>query len=543
MAKSSMTIFRFADCELDTRLYELRVGEESVSVQPQIFNLLLYLVENRDRVVTKNELYDEIWPGRVISEATLSSGIKTARQAIGDDGASQKYIKTIHGRGFRFVGQLEIVDDLEVGKQVSLNEEATTNRLDEHTRIASYTPAIVVLPFVNLSGDPDQEYFSDGITEDVITELSRFRSLSVIARTSAFAYKNRDVNIQTIGDQLGVDYAVEGSVRRIGNRVRITAQLIEAATGKHVWANRYDREIDDIFDVQDEVTRTIVATVGGRLEDHRIRSGGHGTRDWGVYDLILRAQALHYRILKQCNSEAHTILMQAMNIDPDNARVHSLLGAVLLLDYTMWWAESSHETLDRALMHGRKSIQLDNSDSLAHARLGETLIHINLNEAKRHFEKALELNPNDSESRALYSLYFMAIGNTDRALAELELVRKIDPFERVWTPWFRGEALFLAERYEEAIENFEEVTEPINDLRLTLSACYAQIGKIDTAKKVLWEYLAQAEQEMPNFPGMDFTNWIDFVKVAAGYQDEKHHRLIVEAMRKAWPTDNITGSV
>jgi TolB-like protein len=316
-----------------------------------------------------------------------------------------------------------------------------------------YEPSIAVLPFDNISGDPEQEYFSDGITEDIITELSRFRSLSVIARSSSFTFKNKESDVIMIGDELGVDYIVEGSVRKQQDRVRITAQLVEAASGTHVWAQRYDRELQDIFDVQDEVTQMIVATVGGRLEDHRIRIRDRaGANSWSVYDLVLSAQANHYRILSSANAEARQLLDKAMEIDPDNARCHSLMGAVDLLDYTSGWTPTPENTLGQALRHGRRSIQLDNSDSLAHARLGETLIHYRkLKESRRHFEKALELNPNDSESRALYSIYLVAADNPERALAELETVRKIDPYERVWYPWLRGEALFFNGQYEEAI--------------------------------------------------------------------------------------------
>jgi adenylate cyclase len=397
-------------------------------------------------------------------------------------------------------------------------------------------PSIAVLPFTNLSDDPEQEYFSDGITEDIIIELSKFRTLSVIARNSSFTYKNKHSNIRTVGDQLGVEYIVEGSVRRSRDRVRITAQLVETSSGVHVWAHRYDRELKDIFDVQDEVTQMIVATVGGRLEDHRTRVKDRiGSKKWNAYDLILRAQAHHYRILKSSNAEARVLLERAMEIDSDNARLHSLSGAVELLDYVLAWAQSPQETLESALRHGRKSIQLDNSDSLAHARLGETLIHLKqLRESKRHFDKALELNPNDSEARALYSVYLVAAGDPEQALAELETVRKIDPFERVWIPWLRGEALFLAERYMEAIESFEEVTEPINDLRATLAACYAQTGQFAAAKKLVHEYLAHAREEMPNFPGARFLNWIDFWRKSANYTNDKNHQLFLEAIRKAW---------
>jgi len=348
--------------------------------------------------------------------------------------------------------------------------------------------------------------------------------------------KEQGLDLAGIAARLNADYLVEGSVRRERDRVRITAQLIEAASGGHVWANRYDREVEDIFQLQDEVARMIVATVGGRLEDHGASFRGLDCCDWSVYDLILRAQALHYRILKPGNEEARAILASTLEREPDNARVHSLLGAVLLLDCTMNWSESPREVLDQALQHGRKAVRLDPLDSLARARLGETLIHFHkFGESKRQFDKALELNPNDSAARALYSLYWVATGDAESALQELETARRIDPYERTWIPWFRGEALFMAERYAEAIENFEEVTEPINDLRLTLSACYAHCDDLDSARRLLREYLLEAREEMPNFPGLELDAWVDYVKSAAGYQDETHHRLLIDALHQVWP--------
>ena len=422
---------------------------------------------------------------------------------------------------------------------ISSKAEAIPATRETRERKSSDKPVIVVLPFDNLSGDPGQDYFSVGISKDIITELSRFRSLSVIAHSSSRSVRERGVDHLGIASQLNADYVVEGSVRRANNTVRITAQLVEAMSGEHVWANRYDREIEDIFSVQDEVTRMIVATVGGRLEEHRVRSGNGDTRDGSVYDLILRAQAQHYRIVKSSNKEAYTILESALELDPDNGRVHSLLGAVLLLDYTMNWSESPAVTLNLALKHGREAVRLDGMDSLAHARLGETLLHFRkFDEAQRHFARALELNPNDIESRALYSLYWVAIGDAERSLQELETVGRIDPFERIWIPWLRGEALFMARRYEEAIESFEDVTEPINDLRLTLAASYANSGDIDTAKRLLSRYLVNARQEMPGFPGTDFSDWIELVRTSAGYQNDNHHGLLIEALRKAWPDED-----
>jgi adenylate cyclase len=424
-------------------------------------------------------------------------------------------------------------------KSVANSRKNTSDEITvDSTRNLQDIPAIAVLPFVNMSGDPDQEYFSDGITEDIITELTRFRSLSVVARNSSFAYKGLATKIQEIAADLGAGYIVEGSVRKSGQRLRITAQLIESLTGNHVWAQKYDREMKDIFEVQDEVTRSIVATVGGRLQDHQalIRKR-NSFSDWSVYDLVLRAQELHYRIQMKESHQALQILIQAVEKDPENPRIYSLMGAVELLDYVLNWSEHPLQRLQRALEHGRKSVQLDNSDSLAHARLAETLIHFDrLDESKRHFEMALERNPNDAESLALYAIYYMATGDPDRSLQILSDVRKMDPYEQIWIPWLRGEALLLSGKYKEAIASFEEVTEPINDIRLSIAACASMSGDTEAATAMLTEYISNARHEMPGFPGSAFSDeWVRLWTASAAYQSEDHRTLLIEAIRKAWP--------
>jgi len=427
---------------------------------------------------------------------------------------------------------------LQAGAELPEPEANTTTLTAETTAIqGADKPSIAVLPFVNLSGDENQIYFSDGITDDIIIELSRFRSLTVIARNSSFSFRDKDMSIASIAKELEVDYVVEGSVRRAGNKIRISARLVVAESGEQIWGNRYDRELRDIFEIQDEVTGNIVATLGGRLENHRA-TVRHRTssNDWSVYDQILRAQEQHYRINKDANFDAQDILQQARLLAPENARIYSLLGAVHLLDYVMHWSENSKLSLQLALENGRTSVRLDNADSLSHARLGETLIHYDLlRESELHFHKALELNPNDSEAIALYSIFFLATGRPVLAIEELDKVRKMDPFERVWVPWLRGEALFHNRLFSEAIAAFEEVVEPINDLKSTLAACYAQIGEVDTAKKLLKQYISVAREEMPAYPGERFEDWKPIWKSSSPYCNDQQYQFLLDSLSIVWP--------
>jgi TolB-like protein len=397
---------------------------------------------------------------------------------------------------------------------------------------------IAVLPFDNLSGDDSQNYFSNGITEDIIIELSKFRSITVFGKSSSFSMRDKDIDgIAINNNALGADYLVKGSVRRADSKIRISAQLVVASSGEQIWGQKYDRELRDVFEVQDEVTSSIVATLGGRLAEHRGVIRQHTSpNDWSVYDLVLKAQELHYRIQKQPNAEARRLLEQAQAMDAENARIYSLLGAVHLLDYVLHWTNNPQKGLGLALDNGRKSIQLDNSDSLAHARLGETLIHFDqLSEAEAHFRKALKLNPNDCEAIALHSIYLLAVGKLEESLQALDKVQKLDPYDRVWIPWCRGETLLNKQCFEEAIQAFEEVTEPINDLKASLAVCYVKIGKIDIAKELLTQFIDTAQQENPLFPGPKFEDWVPFWKSSAAYQDEEQYQRLLESLAKAWP--------
>src|SRR6266403_4755494 len=236
--------FTFDNQTLDTERRELLRDGTPIPVQPQVFDLLVYLAQNRDRVVSKGDLIGLVWGGRTVSDSTFTSRVNAARTAIGDSGRDQKLIRTISRKGLRFVGTV----------QEPANSSRPAGRLPEKSLERPPSglplpdrPAIAVLPFNNMSGEREQEYFSDGISEDIITALSKLRWLFVIARNSSFTYKGKSVHIKQIADELGVRYVVEGSVRKSGNRVRITAQLNDVATGSHIWAERYDRDLADVF--------------------------------------------------------------------------------------------------------------------------------------------------------------------------------------------------------------------------------------------------------------------------------------------------------
>src|SRR6478735_2149145 len=273
-------ILSFDDCEIDLERREFRRAGIAVHVEPQVFDLLAYLAQNGDRVVSKDEIFASVWEGRIVSDSTLTSRINAARKVVGDSGKEQRLIRTVARKGMRFVGDVRTQPDR---PEPAVVMNSLPDATDGPTRAALQLPdrpAIAVLPFVNMSGDLEQEYFSDGISEDIITGLSKLRWFFVIARNSSFTYKGKAVDVKRAARELGVRYVLEGSVRKGGNRMRITAQLIDAATGNHIWADHYDGEVTDVFALQDEITKKVVAAIEPKLlEAEALRSQSRSAED------------------------------------------------------------------------------------------------------------------------------------------------------------------------------------------------------------------------------------------------------------------------
>jgi TolB-like protein len=294
--------FHFAEHFLDVAGRELRRGSESVAVEPQVLDLLIYLVQNRDRVVSKDDLIATVWGGRIVSDATMTSRIYAARKAIGDSGRDQRLIRTMARKGLRFVGDVRATPVHDDPSIHAVEPQRSPLPLPER-------PAIAVLPFTNMTGDPEQDYFSDGMSEDIITALSKLRWFFVIARNSSFIYKGKAVHMRQVADELGVTYVLEGSVRKAGDRMRITAQLNDVTTGSHIWAERYDGALTDLFTVQDEITEAIVASIEPQLyaaEDfHARRKPPESVDAWG---LVMRALSHYWRVTQQDNVLAQALL-------------------------------------------------------------------------------------------------------------------------------------------------------------------------------------------------------------------------------------------
>jgi adenylate cyclase len=395
--------------------------------------------------------------------------------------------------------------------------------------------SIAVLPFENLSGDPEQAYFSDGVTEDILTELSRFRNLFVVARNSSFQFRGHTVEMKELGRQLGVHYAVTGSVRKAGNRVRIAVQLVETESGSHLWAERYDRDIEDIFAIQDELSRTIASTLGGRIEvAAKAASRRLSTSDLRAYDLYLQAIVAQDQNTPEGYRQARRLLEQAIALEPDFAAAHLHLSLVNYVDWISYWTTERKSTFAAANELARRALALDGSNSSAHAHLGMLLMHAGeYEQAERLFEKALALNINDSKSMGLDGFFLTSLGRTDDAFAVFDQAARFNPHQPDWICWMKGIALFTARRYAEAVRLLGAINEPMNEVRGWLAASHAHLGDVARARNELDAFLRLAECEMIDPPARSLEAWTPYWRCAIPYRDEASLRHVLEGLRMA----------
>ncbi len=350
-------------------------------------------------------------------------------------------------------------------------------------------PSIAVLPFTNMSGDPEQEYFSDGITEDIITDLSKVSGLFVVARNSSFTYKGKAVKVRVVGRELGVRHVLEGSVRKSGGRVRITAQLIDATTGDHVWAERYDRELTDVFAVQDEVTQEIVSVLAVKLSAEEAARLRRAVRvDPDAYDMLLRGLALQRRYSRETIAESLEYFEKAIAIEPRYARAHANIGYSRSIEVLNGWSEDREAALREAESHIEEAVRLD--PTLPQVHFAASLLYRirrQLDEALMAIHKAIELKPNYAEGYGSLAMVLIYAGRADEGLEAVQTSMRLNPFNGFFVYWVLGQAYFHLERYDEAAVQFERAVEANPQFlrgHLLLAATYGQLGRIEDAE---WE--------------------------------------------------------
>jgi len=411
--------YRFGDFELATERYELRLNNILLRVEPLVFDLIVFLSRHAGRVVSRDEVVDGVWQGRIVSEATIDGCIKSARRILGDSGDKQNYIRTVRGRGFEFAAQVAVVEEAQSGVEVSALGMAPR-------------AVLAVFPFANQHAEGD-DYFSDGLTEDIITNLSRFRDLRVIAAASTLQFRGHSIHVPDLCKQMKAAYVVQGSVRRTAGRVRISVQLIDGVSCVQLWGDRYDREIGDIFEVQDELTRRIAASLGVKLQDVSLqRAMTKGPMELDSYDCVLRARRYTSALSAEMHAEARDLLERAVELDPLSSDAHALLANVYLAEHR-FEMNPRPDPIGRALTHAVCATQLDPRN--AYARCWLAIVHFFRGENEKfetESQLALRLNPNDPETLADIGHYLAFMGEFERGVELSRRAQELNPLHPGW---------------------------------------------------------------------------------------------------------------
>jgi adenylate cyclase len=480
-------VFAFGDHVLDVELRELRRAGELVTLEPQSFDLLVYLIRNRDRVVSKNDLIESVWAGRFVSESTVTARLNAARKAVGDSGATQSIIRTLARKGVRFIAEVRAEGRLPTGAVGGLPGLAPAPTIPLPAK-----PSIAVLPFANLSSDPEQEYFSDGIADDIITALSRYPSLLVIARNSSFTYKDLSVDVKHVGGELGVRYVLEGSVRKAGRQIRVIAQLIETEAGTHIWADRYDGNITNIFVVQDKITRDVTTAIAPAIADAERRRAIRrppGTHDtWSAYQRGLWHMS---KATREDNRLAQQYFAEAIALDANFSGSHTGLALAQMqesgLFATLGVAEARVSITDLA----RRAVTIDEGDAEAHACLSWALnFNGDYEGARSEAQRALAISPNLASAHRAMGTTLIFSGAPREGLVALEASIRLDPRDPLLA-WHLNRvtiAHYFTANYEAAIDAAKRVIRSYPEFPLTyrwLAAALGQAGRTKEARQAL----------------------------------------------------------
>ncbi|HEY3149720.1 MAG TPA: winged helix-turn-helix domain-containing protein [Dongiaceae bacterium] len=497
---------------LDPDRRELARGSETIALGPQVFDLLLHLVRNRERVVTKDNLIDVVWGGRIVSDSTLTSHINAVRKAIGDTGDEQRLVRTVARKGYRFVGEVKETDASErQGRPGPLQSvaQSATPALTLPDR-----PSIAVLPFLNLSGDPSRDYFVDGVVDDIISALSRMRWLFVIARNSSFTYKGRAVDVKQVGRELGVRYLLEGSVRKAANRVRITGQLVDATTGANLWSERFESTLEDLFALQDQMATSVVGELVPHLESAEIERARHKpTESLDAYDYYLRGMWKFRQVSRSAIDEALPMFCEAIERDSEFASAYAMAAWCYSLRKIDRWATDADREIAEGTRLARRAVELGQNDAVALASSVHALAHLagDLDGGIAAADRAVALDPNLAAGWLVGGFVRIWRGQPDDAIERLGRAMRLNPLSPDMQRMEVGIALahLLAGRTEDALSWAEKASRHRADRAFPigiLAAIYARAGRGDEARLAI-QQLRQLD------PGLRLSNlgeWLPF---------------------------------
>jgi adenylate cyclase len=507
----------FEEFAFDIDRRELHRGAEVVSITPQVFDLLEYLIRNRERVVSKDELINAVWNGRIVSDAALTTRLNAVRAAIGDTGEEQRLIKTLPRKGFRFVGQVR--ETREVADPNPRDAPESALALPDKPSIA-----IAVLPFENMSGDPEQEYFADGMVEEIITALSRFKLAFVIARNSSFTYKGKAVNVKQVGRELGVRYVLEGSVRKAAGKVRITGQLVDAISGAHIWADRFERDLTDVFALQDEVTVAVVSAIQPKIIQTEIAMAARRRpENLTAYDCWLRAIQQSSLATREGLAEAIRLAHRALELDPGFGGAASLASVFHLNNVVFGYSTDPQFELEEAVRLSRLALRIDDGDpsTLARASLISAYVVRDSESALEMVDRAAALNPNSFEAWSARGWVYRAAGLPQEAVRSFERGIRMSPIDPAM---FAGMGMALVElrRFDEAIVAGRKAQRhaPSHPLAYyCLASAFAHLGRDAEAREA-------AARLLEVNPAVTISGWI-------AWSGPSNAQLVTEGLRKA----------
>jgi adenylate cyclase len=512
--------FRIDNWTVEPALNQLTRNGDVMRLEPKVMELLVYLAERPGQAISRDELEREVWAGTVVSYDALTGAIQKLRKAFNDDSHHPRFIETLSKRGYRLLAPVEPLD-----RQEKTHEQPSSGAAGILTRFRGqivrllvflallatagaviwYTArdhsgqdapsdiavnSIAVLPFGNLNADPEQDYFSDGMTDDLITDLSNISGLTVISRNSVFAYKGRAIKPQELAQELGATHILEGSIRRAGNRIRINAQFIDARSGTHLWAERYDRNLDNIFQVQDEITERIVTALKIELSDQeKSELEKHYTKNIAAYDMFLKGQQQFLKFTREGNSGARGYFKKATELDPGFARAFANYGWTYARDFQDGWTSTPEKSLDFALELALKAKSLDATSSRVHWILGQVYLYKREYElAMENVKKAIELSPSSPDPKILLARILTFSGDPSRSIEVIKEAMGVNPFYPMQYEMNLGMAYFANGDYEKASQALMRAMERNPDaqrVRMWLVATYANAGDLDAA---MWEY-------------------------------------------------------
>jgi TolB-like protein/Tfp pilus assembly protein PilF len=542
-------VLAFGKHRLDIARRELRPGTELVCLEPKAFDLLAFLIRNRDRVVSKDDLLEAIWDGRIVSESAITTRINAVRRALGDDGASQRLIRTFARKGVRFVAE---VTEPPVELALAHNTPGEAGPPDQ--------PSIAVLPFQNLGGDAELDRFADGMAEEIITALSRIRWLFVIARNSSCTYTGQAADVKQVGREVGVRYVLEGSVRRAGDRVRVATQLVEAESGAHVWADRFDGSLEDVFGLQDKVAYSVAGIVEPSLQAaETARSRNHPTSNLSAYKAYLRGYAMLFASAKQI-PQALASVEEAIARDPTYGPALAF-AAHCCMRLCMDGSSKQPETVRRkGIGYARRALRLfrDDPGTLANSAMALASFGEDIGAMTALVDRALMLNPSFARGWHISSMLRNWSGQPNLAIEHSETALQLSPRGGIGSPFLMiGTAHLLGRRLDEALAALllatQDLPSDFPDPYRLLTACYVHMGRRDDAREVLQRLRGMTPLVVGGFSHLRDSEQQEFLlsglRSAAGETGRRSVHQLAKlksqgglAKRKSWGVEAADGS-